>query len=321
MSNYTNYYGIDISKDTFDVVSQTNKHLQFSNNQEGFTAFSKLLNYKDLCVMEVTGVYHLGLANFLYSKNFCVSVVNALKIKRFSQMLLKRNKTDKADAKMICKYAQNQEVELYKPKETCLDQAKDYVQLIEQFINMKSDLKRKVKSLITKVADQEIINVVEQQINDLSEKILTLELHVEQLVKVKYQNMITLLSSIPGIGKKTAILLIIETRGFKNFSSSKKLCSFFGLAPTERSSGTSINGSRKISKMGNPLVRKKIYMCSLQASQCNKHCKSLFQRLVNKGKSKKLALIAVANKLIKICFGVVNNNTIYQDDYVGNLIR
>ena len=51
-----------------------------------------------------------------------------------------------------------------------------------------------------------------------------------------------------------------------------QLASYFGLAPTERSSGTSVNGTRKISKMGNPLVRKKLYMCSLQASMRNKSC-------------------------------------------------
>ncbi len=51
--------------------------------------------------------------------------------------------------------------------------------------------------------------------------------------------------SIAGIGERTAVLLIISTDGFKNFYCSKQLASYFGLAPTERFSGTSVNGTRK----------------------------------------------------------------------------
>ena len=68
------------------------------------------------------------------------------------------------------------------------------------------------------------------------------------------------LKLIVGIGDRTARLLIIATNGFKDSDTGKQLSSYFGLAPTERSLGTSINGSREISKMGNPLVQKN-YIC------------------------------------------------------------
>ncbi len=67
--------------------------------------------------------------------------------------------------------------------------------------------------------------------------------------------------------------------------------------------------------MGNPLVRKKLYMCSLQASRYNKTCMDLYQRLLAKGKSKKLALIAVANKLVKIIFAIAKSGLPYDREY------
>ena len=115
MSIYTDYFGIDISKETFDVVNKKGKHYQFLNDNRGFAKFKKIITDGSICVMEVTGIYHLRLAKFLYSKNIATAVVNPLRIKRFSQMLLRRNKTDKADASMICLYAQDQQVDLWKP--------------------------------------------------------------------------------------------------------------------------------------------------------------------------------------------------------------
>ncbi len=123
------------------------------------------------------------------------------------------------------------------------------------------------------------------------------------------------LTSIAGIGGHTAALLIIATQGFKNFDKAKQVYSYFGLAPTETTSGTSINGSRKITKMGNPLVRKKLYMCSLQVSRYNKTCADLYQRLLAKGKPKKLVLITVTNKLLKITFAIAKSGLPFDGEY------
>ena len=96
MKNHLNVYGIDVSKDTFDVYCNK-EHLVFSNDLKGFKQFKKTVKKESLCVMEVTGIYHLQLATFLHKNNIDVAVVNPLSIKRFSQMHLRRNKTDKAD--------------------------------------------------------------------------------------------------------------------------------------------------------------------------------------------------------------------------------
>lgn len=289
MNKYNHVYGIDVSKKTLDVATDQGTHHRFSNDDNGFKALVTMFKSDGLFVMEATGIYHFQLANYLYSLGLSVSVVNPLRIKRFVQMHLKRNKTDKADAKMICLYGQRQQPALYEPKDEKLDSAKDLHRCIEQFINHRSDLKRKLSGLKSKDSDSYLIDIIKEEIARLSNKIKELEKMLNKLIKQYDADLLSLLSSIKGIGKATATLLIIETNGFKDFDCAKKLASFFGLAPTETSSGSSIKGKRSISKVGNPLVRKKLYMCSLQASRHNVGCKNLYQRLLAKGKAEEVS--------------------------------
>lgn len=83
MIKNTNYFGIDISKDVFDVMGSDGKHHQFKNDLSGFKKLFSLTNEFSHCVMESTGVYHLGLAYYLYEKGIAVSIENPLSIKRF----------------------------------------------------------------------------------------------------------------------------------------------------------------------------------------------------------------------------------------------
>ncbi len=315
MGLYTDYFGIDISKETFDVVNKNGKHFQFSNDTKGFTKFKRIITQGSICVMEVTGIYHLRLAKYLYSKNILTAVVNPLRIKRFSQMLLRRNKTDKADARMISLYAQDQKVDLWKPAPEVIEQSKDIYQTMEQYIEFKAGLKNKLDALKSKEAASFLIDSVTNQIESISKSINTLQDQLDSLIKTYNPIMLQNITSIVGIGQRTASLLIIATDGFQYFDSSKQVSSYFGLAPTETISGTTINGSRQITKMGNPLVRKKLYMCSLQASRYNKACADLYQRLLAKGKPKKVALIAVANKLLKIVFAIAKSGLPYDREY------
>ena len=122
MKNYLGIYGIDVSKDTIDVVCNK-EHWVFENGMKGFKEFKKIIKDKSLCLMEVTGIYHLQLATFLYKNDIDVAVVNPLSIKRFSQMHLRRNKTDKADAKMIALYGEKQDVGLWAPCEESIEES------------------------------------------------------------------------------------------------------------------------------------------------------------------------------------------------------
>lgn len=317
MSKIKQFIGIDISKESFDVWFPEKGHLNFENTSKGFRSFYKRLTpNKDWCVMEATGSYYQQLAVYLHSKGVLVSVVNPLVIKRFIQMKLQRNKTDKSDCKMIYKYATEQELHPWEPQPKYIDQCRLLNSCIEIYFKQSTALKNKLHSLQSQgFTSGNIVRSLKRQIKSIGKEIALLEQEIEDLIKQNAGQMLTNISSIPGIGKKTAMLLIANTNAFSRFENHKQVSSFFGLAPTERSSGSSIRGNSRISKAGNPAIRINLFLCSFTAYKSNAQCRALYTRLVDKGKSKKLALVAVSNKLLKQAFAVAKNGLPFDPEY------
>jgi transposase len=316
MDKATKFLGIDISKDVFDVSFPEGKHLQFSNDLIGYRQFQKSIIIDNCCVMEATGSYHLGLATWLFNEGVAVAVVNALTIKRFIQMRLRLAKTDKADAKMIRLYAELEQPPLWSPPAEYVQQASEINGLVEMLIRQRTALKNKHHSVSVRPGNfVVVIKHLHKQIAFLTKQIKELEGKMEQTIREFQGDLLSRLQSIPGIGTKTAMFLIVITDGFTAFESSKQLSAFFGLAPTIRLSGKSVRGQSRISKAGNNVIRNLLFMCSFSACKNNKACKNLFDRIVGKGKSKKLALIAVANKLLKQSLAIAKSGMSYDENY------
>ncbi|SFD42398.1 Transposase IS116/IS110/IS902 family protein [Algibacter pectinivorans] len=117
------------------------------------------------------------------------------------------------------------------------------------------------------------------------------------------------------------MFLIVVTDGFNKFESASQLCSYVGIIPTIRESGSSVRGRARISKVGNRKLSNQLFLCIFNASKHNKACRAIYERIVNKGKSKKLALIAVVNKLLKQCFAIAKSGIPYNETYVSVLTR
>jgi transposase len=233
-------------------------------------------------------------------------------------MRLRIAKTDKADAKIICAYAQAERPALWSPPQEYVSQAFEINSLLNLLIRQRTALKNKLHSVSSK-SDRfsRIIRSIEKMIHCLNTQIAAHEDAMEKLICENQATMFENLCSIPGIGTKTAMFLIVITNGFEGFESSKQLSAYLGLAPTLRISGKSVRGQSRISKTGNTTIRNLLFMCSFTASERNKACKELFNRIVAKGKSKKLALIAVANKLLKQAFAISKSEMKYQENYTS----
>ena len=321
MDKSTKIIGIDISKDFFDVVDMSNQHFQFQNSSKGFKAFSKLLSADSVCVMEATGYYHLRLAYFLLENEFKVSIVNPLSVKRFIQMKLSKIKTDKSDAKMIRLYGQNNELKLWKGNSENQVELLQIARLLDSYTKQTTALKNKIHGEKTLGKPSTIVfHSLKRSLKFIQKEKELLEARMETLVKEDHAAMLTNLESIPGMGRKTASLLIVYTDAFSRFDSAAALCSYCGITPIIRKSGTSVNGRPRISKMGNQKLRNLLFLCSFTASMHNKACKDIYQRITNKGKSKKLALIAVSNKLLKQAFAIAKSGIPYDQSYKSVLI-
>lgn len=321
MHKYNEIYGVDISKDVFDVSNVKSVHSQFSNDVKGFKKFAKKLTKETLVVMEATGYYHYCLAQYLYGEGYLVSVVNPLSVKRFIQMKLSKIKTDKSDAKAICEYAVLNEVPLYTAKDKNQAESHQLLRLIDVYLKQSTALKNKLHGEKTlEIPSKAVYHSLNRSLKSIQREIKVLEERLTELVKEHQQKQLTLLKSIPGMGSKTALLLIVLTDGFNRFESSKQLCSYAGITPTIRQSGSSVRGRSRISKIGNKKLRNLLFLCSFSACKYNKACKELYDRIVAKGKSKKLALIAVCNKLLKQAFAIVKSGLPYDENFVSKLM-
>lgn len=316
MNECTKFFGVDVSMETFDVSTPDQKHVQFPNSQDGFGKLLKLMDLNSHCVMEATGAYHQKLAFWLFSKGCKVSVVNPIVIKRFAQMRLRLAKTDKADARMIRQYAETEKPKLWSPPQEYITQAFEINGLITLLIRQRTALKNKLHSVNHKEGLFSIIvKTLQHQIKNLDQEIQQLESSMEKLILEHEREMFTRLCSIPGIERKTAMFLIVITDGFGSFENSKQLCAYLGLAPTIKVSGKSVRGQSRISKTGNSTIRNLLFMCSFTACERNKACRELYTRMVEKGKSKKVALIAVANKLLKQSLAIAKSGMIYNEEH------
>jgi transposase len=122
------------------------------------------------------------------------------------------------------------------------------------------------------------------------------------------------ISTAKGLGDITILTVLAETRCFELVTNQKQLTSYAGFDIVFNDSGLK-KGKTSISKKGNTFIRKALFMPALSACRANPQMKLFYQRLISKGKNKKLAIIAVARKLLLLIYTLWNSNSVYIPNY------
>ncbi|MGY5850963.1 transposase [Salegentibacter sp. F14] len=139
-------------------------------------------------------------------------------------------------------------------------------------------------------------NKIKQTINE--------DEHLKKLYK--------LVTSVKGIGKVSAIQIIVATNEFRSITEAKKFACFAGVAPFEHTSGTSVNGRAHVSHMADKSIKCALHMAALAAVRESGELQDYFLRKVGEGKNKMSVINAVRNKLILRVFACVRNNRLYR---------
>lgn len=315
MSKNIPVIGVDVSSETLDLHSTTT-HLQVENSTRGFKKALKEFGTDSLYVMENTGVYSIPFATFLYDRGIEVSIVHSTSIKRFAQMKGYRTKTDKADANIIRLYGEEQEVKPWEPKPEWIEAAKSIAHQVDLLVKHKTMIKNRRHALEKSGRSNPKLKAhYKRHIKTLETEIKLLRDEIGKLVKTHEPETLTNLTSIKGVGRDTAMCLIIEANCFKDFDNVKQVASYFGIAPTQHQSGTSVKGSGRISKAGSPKVRKQLYMAAVASLKCNPHCITFKERLKAKNKNGYEIMTAVAHKLLRLAYGVAKSGLPYDPAY------
>lgn len=311
--------GIDVSKKWFDAAWQERgqgRQQRFEYTDEGMGQMLAQTPETAHYVMEATGTYHARLALRLHESGRQVSVVNPLVIKRFAQMRLSRVKSDRADADLIRCYGEQQPLSPWVP-------ATDEVLELQQAHGWLDDLIGERTRLVNRREAHAhhakpsafVIGQMAAQLQQLDKRIKDCERHLEVLVKKSFPELFERLLTIPSIGAKTAIELIIVTDGFARFEDIKALCAYVGVSPTTFRSGSSVHGKGGIAKLGQGRMRQLLYLCSWTAKACNPACKALCARLKALGKPPKVINVAIAHKLLRQAFAVAMTNAPFSAEY------
>ena len=310
--------GIDISKRKFDAaykgVDQKWQRGTFENTSEGFKIFLKWLAEKKVgkChgVMEATGRYGEDLSYFLAASGHKVSVINPAQIKHYGRSLLKRSKTDKVDSQLIAEFAQRHELSEWKPLSPSLQTLKDQMRCLEAF---KRDATQTANRL-EHAKDSVVRKMLQERLEHIQKQADKLALSLQSLAKedslIAYQ--MTLLMSIPGVGKTTALHLLGELPDLSTFKCAKQLAAFAGLNPSIKTSGTSVKGKEAISKTGRKELRTLLFFPSMSVVRGSSSIKLFVEKLRSKGKKGKVIVTAVMRKILHIVFGVLKTQTPFQ---------
>jgi transposase len=305
------YIGIDVSKRKLDVYMHPHaSHATFPNSERGYEQMLLWLSPHKvaLVVAEATGGLELPALSALHEAGHKVARVNPRWIKDFSRSAGRAAKTDKLDALQIALYGCRMQPEPYIPLNADGEALKALTarhrQLVDEITMENNRLKQSRHHWVTGLHKQTIC-FLEYQLKEVG--IMLQALTDADATVARKKEIIT---SIPGVGEVTAHMLIADLPELGKLTG-KQISALIGVAPFNRDSGT-LRGYRSIFG-GREAVRKAMYMTALgAATRNNPLLKDFYQKLLEAGKKKKVALVAVMRKLIVIINAMVKNNTIWQ---------
>lgn len=304
---------------SFNDSNNQDQVYNIENNQRSVLSFLKKISSDDYCfVIEATGNYSSRILHLTLEQEFETSLINCMSVKHFARMKNIIAKTDAEDAKLIRLYGEMFRPEKYIAKSIEIEYLDQEIKLLNDLEEEKRRYAVKLKALrFNPHLNSNTEKHYERRLKHLEKEIKAVELRLPKLQNKEFKEVKDLIQSVSGIGEKTSLQLMTATSGFKNFDSAKSLVKYFGLAPRIYQSGKKSYSPGKC-RTSKTHIRSLLYVCSWTAMKHNVHCKELYLRLLAKGKAKKLALIAVCNKLLRICFGVVKNKIAYQANYQKN---
>ncbi|EBM3803628.1 IS110 family transposase [Salmonella enterica] len=300
----------DVCKATLDGhILVDGKVFSVPNADDGFDQIAAILTdyHISLVLMESTGGYEDAAACFFQSIGYDVVVVNPRHARRFAQSMGIMAKTDRIDAAVLAQFA------------SVLDSLPDRERYIRpltdetrKFLSRMVTRRRQIVELITaekqhlSCADdysRQSINIVlpflQAQLKEINDDI-------SLYVKKNFSYLSKILSEIPGVGKQAVGVLIGDVPELGRIDN-RQLSAVIGVAPFNHDSGK-MRGRRFISG-GRKQVRNVLYMGIISATRFNPVIKAFYERKLNEGKPKKVALIACMHKLLRIINAMIRDGT------------
>ena len=322
------FIGIDVSKASLDCAylrdpdQNKPKRKRCHNDVHCFASLAAWAEAKSglpvqslAFIVEPTHVYHERLVQFLYNTGATVHLVNPGRVRKFAEGIGILSKNDLVDAELLARYGlMARKLIAYAPVAQEVSDLRSLLNRLEVLErNLRSELNRQEKVGKTVVFHRLEQQSIARAVKRLKAEIEAFKQAIHQCIKStpSLQQRFNLLTSIPGVGAKTAWVMIVIL-GSRTFRSAPEVASFLGLNPIEKRSGNSEYRRPRLSKAGSGRYRQALYFPALVATRNNPDIKALYERLLAADKTKMCAIGAAMRKLVHICYGVVHSQTSYQ---------
>lgn len=291
------YIGIDVSKECLDVaVASSKEKWRYSNDEEGIN--KTVIRLKKLSpaliVLEPTGGLEASIAAALAAEEIGVAIVNARQIREFARATGKLAKTDRIDAQVMAEFASAIKPQVRPLRDEENQEIKALVSRRRQLLEMLTAEKNR-SAIARKHVKPNIMKHVEwlkKEVDDIDRNLRS-RIEASPIWRAKDD----LLRSIPGVGNVLSATLLAELPELGTLSR-KQIAALVGVAPLNRDSGH-MKGKRSVWG-GRASVRAVLYMAALVGTRYNPVIKTFYQRLLQKGKAKKVALVACMRRLLII---------------------
>lgn len=265
-------------------------------------------------LVEATGIYYLDLALIAAELGCEVMVINPKAAHNFAKALQLRSKTDRLDAGMLLEFLKRMPFKAWTPPRMVLLELRYYGRYLTQLTEDGTAARNRLHALTSAQVSPKALRA------DLRRAIAALDRRIERIrqealaliqADPELQTAFTALTSFIGIAQTSAVSLLSELMVLPRHLSSRACVCHAGLDVRLHQSGTSVNKAPRISKHGNKYLRRALFMPALSAIQHDPHAKAFRQRLLDRGKKKMQANVAVMRKLLTAAWALVRNPARY----------
>lgn len=315
------YLGIDVSLATLEASdSEGSLHRTFPNSPAGLNQLVRWVRRKlpegdARVVLEPTSTYHESAVLRLTQAGIGHVLVSPLRARRYAGAIGLRAKTDRVDAQMLARMGEREELAASMPPE----EGKQRLRALRRHLEWIEDELRGVHNRLGSVEHSPytpagVTRSLRRLIKDLERQAQKTEREIEEMVGSDEQlsSMTELLVSVPGVGVKTALLLLSELPATDECKDSRSWPAYCGVTPRTVQSGTVNYGV--LSRAGRPELRARLYMATISAIRSNPAVQAYAARLAERGKTGKKAIMAAMHKLLRICYGVLKNRSPFNPD-------
>jgi transposase len=305
MENTAQWVGIDVSKATLDVyIRPMGKAMKVANTEISISNLvEQLKSYNlHLIVLEATGGLETELIIQLQAALLPVALINPRQVRDFAKATGKLAKTDAIDAQILAHFGEAMKPQVLAIESESARQLSELISRRRQLVEMQTAEKnRRARARGKALAD------IEAHLDYLDQRLEQINSEIEQLTQNNSQFIakVNLLKTTPGIGQVISTTLVCDLPELGQLSA-KQISRLVGVAPINHDSGQH-KGKRMIHG-GRGHVRASLYMGAVVAIRHNPVIKAFYERLVERGKSKKLALTACVHKILVILNAMVRDN-------------